>query len=847
MNTIKNIKNRISKSDNRGDALILVIVAMFLIMFLGLSLLFATYTAYMIRHTERKSETTFTSADTGMDLIKNGLTDAESKAAEQGYAGVLNLYTSLSDDSIVFRQQFLESIAQIGVNKNTGEVSLYDSADPATANRNYAMFPGTSKDANGNMVISKYDVRAVEKFLKVAATGSTDDTFSFCAIKTDPATGKKIEIHSGDTDPTGDVEQGKDGSLLLKNLHLEYTRKDGYVTTITTDIRMSIPDSAEIIPAGNPSTDDLSRYSCIADQGLINYDPTEGGTSHPGGRFQGSIYAGMVEMYGNQIDLPANHFMIVGRTNQVIRDADDNAAGFNTNNKTSGEMTFKGNGSGIKMNDNSQLWTQDINLINGASLNSSDTSSIYVADDLNFKEGSNAASTADIGGTFIGFGNGNYSNNSSSIVFNDGTHKGILDVSRVRELTLAGTAYVLQKDGEEGTEGGQVKMGNSIATRAEQIAYLVPAGEDKDLGEIKNPATGADEQEITNNALAKIADNNDKAGVFGLTKPLSDYGIRTAADIKTMTVGGADGTEETTYYFLNFSSRSMANQYFKDYFSSHTNEVTKYITDYADIRGVDTSKVLASGTTLEKNGDSYNIIDGAGDDSEVLDSKAADYQKKYANLCTTLNEKKNNNRTPFFTFINEKKLHELVGAKNSAPRAICWWVDQNEPNNWNVDSSNLVQRSTDNRYLFCIGGEYVTKTGKKFTIDPDPNNKQAGICRDIDTGAGMTGRTINGERGGYAAWGDNVEMTDINNKSNFWVVDGNVSVRNPDYKGMVMCSGTVYMKKGGFEMNTESLYGFVSLKNSAIWAGGKVQDATVKNQKDWSLDEQVDYENWKKN
>ena len=98
MGRIRGFFNRIKRLDDRGETMILMIVACAIIMFLGASLLYATATALKIRINERQSEQTFNSADTGMDLLKNRLTEVESRAAESGYAAVLNLYSDSKYD-----------------------------------------------------------------------------------------------------------------------------------------------------------------------------------------------------------------------------------------------------------------------------------------------------------------------------------------------------------------------------------------------------------------------------------------------------------------------------------------------------------------------------------------------------------------------------------------------------------------------------------------------------------------------------------------------------------------------------------------------------------------------------
>lgn len=890
MDRIKRLKRRISESDNRGDALILVIVAMFLIMFLGLSLLFATYTAYMIRHTERKSETTFTSADTGMDLIRNGLTDAESKAAETGYSKLLNLYSQSSND-IVFKKQFVTGLKEIGVDSTNGSIDKFDAANPGNM---VALFPssGASDDT-----VTKYSVKAVETFLKTASAG-TGDKFDFSALK------GTTRVHSTDTDPTGVVEQAKDGSLILKNLHLEYTTKDGYVTTITTDIRMNIPDITMIVPKSGGMGKGIASFCCIADKGIINYDNDIGNKkfndwkneSHISGSFDGSVYAGSIKTWNGEITVPENQTIVVGRTNSVIRGENDSVVGFDTTNRTDGSLDTV-QGTKINVNAGGTLWTQDINLKNGSDLEADDNSRILVADDLNFAQGDDAAdvdviedyideagnkqhgsrkesltvddtkqSKAVLKGTYFGFGSGDKSGESSSITFNNGYKPGMLDISGIKSLVLAGRSFVLDDGGSN-----EIEMSPSITTRAEQVAYLVPSGKDSTLGEIYNPALTDEEREITATTLSRIADNQDRKGIFGLTDTLANYGI-TSSDtnhIGTLTWGTKE-TGQQTYYFFKLD-RANANKYFKDYFNAHADRMNEYIRQYSDIQGLDPSKITTAGTGISKDDkDDYDVADEAEDQKDVSD-RSKEYTTDYRNLSESLDEDVANGETPFFTYIDWRELHEICGSKGTS-KVIAWWTDQNTPDNEHFDKTGL-KRHKDGRYLVPLtwykrddkGNYLLDADGNKIPGNPlyhtDNNKKRDGKLLIVESDASGSGFVLryqdgtrvgggSGERAGYAAWG-NVQADDINSKTNFAVVDGDIRLKNP-YEGMIICSGTITLTNQArvsvsTDPNVNSSYGYEALTRSAIWRQKGSDSTKTISGDDWTLDDQVTYENWKKN
>lgn len=65
---------------------------------------------------------------------------------------------------------------------------------------------------------------------------------------------------------------------------------------------------------------------------------------------------------------------------------------------------------------------------------------------------------------------------SSAIIING--REASLDMSNIRELMLAGTAYIntqaIVNSSGVGTENSNVPMGESISVKGDQIAYLVP-------------------------------------------------------------------------------------------------------------------------------------------------------------------------------------------------------------------------------------------------------------------------------------------------------------------------------------------------------------------------------------
>lgn len=846
MKKIKKMMSGLKKKNNSGEALILVIVAMALVMILGIALLFATYTAYMIRVTERKSETTFTSADTGMDLIRNKLTDVESKAAEAGYENLLNLYSNSKADEANFTNSFIDGLQHVGIRKTDNKIEYYT----ANAADYTAIFPAIGGSSTNK--ITKYNAKAIGSFLRAAKanTGSKDDTYSFGV-----ANGSTVDwvIQDGEytTDAdnvNGDVVMAKDKSVLLKNLHLEYTGKDGFVTSITTDIRLNIPEVTDSSPVYGFQLNSLEEFNCIADRGLVSWEDngTEQGSSTPGTDFQGSVYAGKIVMKNGMVSVPSNKRMIIGTTKDVnYRYGFGKYRDYDKSGTTTGEMTFTGTGAGVNVANGGVVWTRDINLKDGASITADGGSTINVADDLNFWGNTSSGCSATIKGSYIGFGNSlTDSDKSSSIIFNAGdSNKGKLDISGIENLILAGNSFVIENsDNEVGSN--HIIMGSSITAKPEQKAYLIPSGI---YDGFENPIEiqpGEDSRQIVADTKAKILDHINETGIYNLPKSLSEYGITSANNIKTLT-WGKNGEQQKQYYFFDFGTqRTQANEYFRDYFSNNSSEISEYIKDYADISELDSSKINAAGTTINKSGNDYEVANATNNASD-LDQTAVKKQTSYRRLSETLTETTDGTETPFFYYIDQDKLKEICGQdKSDTPKKINDGTPI--PIAWIVDSNNDYKSSEKlkNRDLgFVVYGQTIrndqTRSMEVIGTDHKESYEYNGVTYII--GAPKNARKATG----YAVHGDFHVPASFSDggETSFLVVDGDVYLDNSNFEGIILCSGTIHARKSHLKLNEDGVH---VLEQTPIYRGSKSSTKTNSGD-DWTLNKMVVYENWKKN
>ncbi|MGN0269462.1 MAG: hypothetical protein ACI4CX_02075, partial [Candidatus Weimeria sp.] len=715
------------------------------------------------------------------------------------------------------------------------------------------------------------------------------------------ADGDTYELNENKTDD-GVVVQASDSSyIILKDLSLKYTRHDGYVTKVTTDIKLKIPQITASMPSQGFEHLILSGFSCVADKGLFLYDPYDHSqqASSQTGTVKGSIYAGSVYAHENSLIVTSGHKIIIGRTRKTSEDSAGNVTiDMDDSQRTDGQLNLtrreydKTNNQdpdysagGIIVEKDGELWTQDINLNYNASLTSSDGSTIMVADDLNFNKGGSAT----IKGSYIGFGNGSTSDNSSSIVFNNSTNAMTkLDLSGAQSLMLAGRSFILPREKTE----GEIGMGSSITTKGEQKAYLIPSGADGILGKIKNPQTVSKDDVDSNKekviSLVNTAlDNNET--VYGMTEPLKKYN----PTVKVLSYP-ISGGKYKQYYFFSFNSVAEANAYFKDFFnasSDNSTQIQSYINQYAEINGLKSSIARTAGTGLTTDNGDISITDAVSDTTE-MNNACEKYKKQYKNLSETLNKNSSGDSTPFYSMIDVEKLHMTCGYKRTTnnPVIIAWWKDaqdlkpyDSEDTLYNKDGSrNLVvvdriydargtkvlysyqwDGSKTNLYKYTLesnGNDIRTKpqTGDKYLIIQDGNgvtikeNNSSVTTEDLQNIIGISNnysiidpKNV-GQRAGIVAWTDEGSSIalDHDNDFNFAVVDGNAVLSNAGFDGLIMCSGNIVVQGG--DINLDDDRGAKALSKTHIWAGN-TGSSRKSSSEDWTLGKMVVYENWKKN
>lgn len=549
-------------------------------------------------------------------------------------------------------------------------------------------------------------------------------------------------------------------SIQLKNLSLTYTDAQGYVAVISTDVVLKIPnvhfDSVSTMP-------DMLTYSLIADQALEAGDV---GRSD----IVGSVYAGKSGiLVSNGVDL---YFS-----------AADNLV-------SAGMVEVMGSGSSVHVASDSTLWADGI-LVDSSEVDL--LGNTYVQDDLTVQ---GTQSSVTLAGTYYGYGYQSVSTgtvgpeDSSSILINGS--KTSLNMSGLTRLVLAGQAYVGTKDRDKNGDGTitsdemnyanpdpsgassatneDVRMGQSLAVKSDQLAYLVPA---ECIGIIDgesvigtNPVNITDynafmqrvqeETEKKNNGqpysvttevdLYRIADN--------LPRKLSEYG----ASYQRVFYQAAGAGNAWVYYYLKFDSAQLANLFFQDYYTYNREYLNNYMKNYLESFQAPESfgRLNLAGNVVFRDAEgNYELTTSTATNDAVTEygllMEYEDYHNTFCALNTNLTRnyavltEEQKAKGVFENIMNVTKLQECVAAaetvgitrefpaSGSAPEVILVDNDANrdgisEGGVYTVpDSASLrlvittgdVRVNTNYTGLIIAGGKISIANGANITSDPD--------------------------------------------------------------------------------------------------------------------------------
>jgi hypothetical protein len=400
-------------SKNKGSALILILITMFLITTLGLAILSVSMMNLEMKSVDGKSKENFYSAETALDEIEVGLEELVTTQIKEAYKKVLENYSSIHPTQRVdkFREYLRDNLC----------ATLTDLIDPT---------------------LSSEKLRNLLDSYVIQTPKYSDSTKVGVQINEPSAVQPYTLLH--------------DTYAIIHDVYVVYKEK-GYETVIQTDIKMEYPK--DLLFDDSNSSDEkyvISNYAIIADKGLeIAQNNTTSLTN-----IVGNIYAGdhgiSMANYGTMVNISAAD--VITRGDIAVKDK--------------ARLYINGNGTNRIWAKNLRC-----ELSNGIEAFSDTAMDIhghcYIYNDLllNAKR-----SNVKLHGTYTGYGTNQSKDieNGSAILVNGKDSK--LDLSEVSNLIVAGNASIdiPSYDNAGNKTSDYIMTGDSITMKGNQIAYLVP-------------------------------------------------------------------------------------------------------------------------------------------------------------------------------------------------------------------------------------------------------------------------------------------------------------------------------------------------------------------------------------
>ena len=575
------MKKRLFKNlirDNRGSAIVVVMVAAAFITVLGSILLYLSLVNLQMKTIDRSGKETFYDAEAVMNEVRADIQGVVSDAINEAYTDVLNVYNEYTDDSereAEFQDLFYESLYAYEVGSGT----LFDET-------------GTAYDAD-KLTVLLGDVDG-----DVALSGSEH------------------------------VNKAADGSYIkLEDITVEYTL-DGYYTAVTSDIKIQTPEFKSVSAFVTQSA--MPDFTIIADNGLRQRNYGELTVT-------GNVYAGnvIVKNSGNTLNIEDSAYFVSAGDIKVQLGAD------------------------LIVDDASSVWTNGIILENASSFTTNGYT--YVANDLNL---SGAGAEAVLGGHYFGYGSSISNPDQSSSIIVNGLHT-LLDMSGIDTLVLAGHSFVDYGNEQTSDNSSQhVLMGQSVAVKSDQLAYLVP----DDCLSCSNPFsyTASDYTGGTNNEdFAEYVQLDESLAQYGIDDPLTDI----------LYMRKQVGETNLVYFCFKFEDSELANTYFRDYFSEHSDSIENYLNVYCSHEGYDVAYDIADDAGYGLAGEVYDYTDEANeageietvlslvDATDVPASTLETIENSFDNLCLTLSRTDDGGETtaesPYEYYVDIKALEDF--------------------------------------------------------------------------------------------------------------------------------------------------------------------------------------------
>ena len=640
---------------NKGSGMMTVMLAVLFLTAFGTLALYLTYTSFQVAASDRISKEVTYNANTCMEEVKAGVQDIVSDAIEKTYREVMPHYTQKAGDiTKEFAQKYFEFVADW---TDAGGQPLFIV----------------------NKIMGNDPVTGEEIVLGYADTGTYTSDAVESLIKEKRGDNNRVEVYaSGSDTENGQVvvnkdEEGNPTAVILKGINVKFTGKQNRSSTVTADIKISVPNIGYL----------LTQYaiSGIPEFTLICSNTLEQNVAAQDTTINGSAYAGTISLNDTGKMRVYNNSTLICKDNLLINGKISEATPPNLFSKN---MRFM-------LDSSSTLWAGNIEVGNLSSVKLTGTT--YVANDL-LLSGNNA--TAFISGKYQGFGSSDTIPSQSSSIISNGPGS-LLSIERVNQLMLSGVSFVNNEDRSEYgiTEGGisGVRMGESVSGKDNQRLYFAPAGSVSCYKKIVN-ADGFERNSSTGHYIKTDALGNHTYYQYDGTtynevtdtdeeyKPEATETVLEGAKSKRLILSqtefqnidyfdfntdmNADLNKSFAYYgmklkpiyqpysqnsiivyfFVAFDSQEKANKYFIDYFNNSKDDVTRWLNSYlsSDITGTMFRNFSRStaGSFYSDFDSKKNLINPVTIDDEsirTLRNESLFISEIFRNYCKTLTNK----------------------------------------------------------------------------------------------------------------------------------------------------------------------------------------------------------------
>ena len=585
----------IKRNDNRGSSILMVILVAAGIGVMAAIALWVSLRNVQMKTTDAEIKESFYSAEGVLEQVKAGVKEK----AEAAYKEAVT--------------KDLENFAKYGNSSQTpaGAASSTVSEKARRAEDFKKNFKDTFKRSIDRGTDGEYNIKSISNLVDQSLLNSP--TYPYAVVSA---------MNGGFSRDEGIVKD-EDDKLVLKGIKVRYVSEDEQVSEIVTDITVAVPKPDVI---ASTSDLDLFDYAIIGDKGV---EVIAGNVD-----IKGSVYAGFDGSLNKQA------FVAKSYTNVGLYDKTLIANG----------TVYVANNASLKASPNQKIWAGGILLDGGrAEL----TGASYVADDLTL---SGERSSAKISGTYKGYGNDKNVAGSSSAIIINGKDSSI-DMSGAKEVALAGYSYIATgnerlRDNSigEARNNKDIKMGESIAVKGNQIAYLMPG---EWIGTDSNKESKFGHNPLSYDEYNKLLNEKDSSGknyvlvdtkarAYKTGKTFEDYGVTksdldanyTKIFVQPITGISSDGL---VYFYVNLPQDKAA-RYFNDFYAADKNraEELKKHTDFY------TGTIKSATEANIKTVGNYTLYDN---DLVVLPGKTSTidntgkFIKTFRALCTNLTTK----------------------------------------------------------------------------------------------------------------------------------------------------------------------------------------------------------------